>query len=597
MNKQYVYAISNVSDTGALVAELKRSDGVIECYVEEGKLYYVLDERMDEYPVLIEANELCAKYGGALVIGEDDEGEFVGEGGESEDMQGGDGEDDEEEYDSEERADKPAAKKSIFAEEEEDYSEMDEAVFRKKKNKQETFLRFGELILSAVLLTICYLVGGTDGEFGFVTMIAVLAFAVGGYEIFYSAIMDIVHKKPLTENVLVTVAAVIGALLGYVLPTTAFILAFSLAREIAMLGDNVTAQKMLETFYTGSVSVRLESGAVRRLETLEAGDRIRLNEMDVVPCDGVAESDVTVDAYITEGVPSKKIKAGDKVEAGNVVLKGSLLYQATAPAKESRLALEKKAFGEKLGSAGKVAKPVAIINAVCLGVIVLGVFLLPLFGDVKYLEGLRDWGARGMALIAASMLVYGFTLANKCVVNTLVSLRAKRILVDGEEALKKLGTANSFKFQASTLTENGKVKEDAYGCANELLASGVKNVGTEFNIELNDEARAKLDFVEKPVEKERPVTVGEFVTLSGGGEVDILDGELSYIPLCYKAAKAAIRRKRAILVGRMILSVALVAVTFAFAPAAFNPIYFGAISGLICSLFALGTLLSAKSND
>ena len=603
MDKRYSYGITGVTDEKALVSGIKKQAGVVDCYVEDGKLIYVLDEHADEYAVFVEANDLCAKYDGMLTY---EDGPDEGAAGEepadgADDVQSdGDQTDDEGEVVEDGAVfttNGQTKRKSIFDEEEDDYNEVDKIVSKKKKFKQEAWIRAGELIVSAVLFAVCLILPGETNEFGFKTILGVLAFAIGGYEVFYAAITDLMKKKFLSENVIITLAAVMGALLGYVLETTALVVAFAAAKVVESIADGITDGKIEETFYTGSVRASMVGGGDKNIEDIAVGDELALGQFDVVPCDGVAGGEAVLDTYRVSALPETTVKAGDPVYAGSVVLSDKLNVTVEKTNAESALTVEKKNFADTLAGVMKIPQWLVMTNVVCLVGALLMTFLMPLILGGDYATGLRLWGARAIAVIAITMVCYAFFVAVSCVRNAMVTSRYRKIKFAGESSLNKLAGANEFVFLSSVMTENGQIKEDVYGCMNELLSLGVKNVRTEFDNHLDEAVKAKLKFKQKQVDEPRTIVVGKDVTFGGDGEVDIAGGELSFLPLAYKMAKRAGARKNLIFVVKAISLAACVA-ALVFVPAAtFSPIYFGAISAAITALFTILALLSTRKAD
>ena len=600
MEKKYSYGIQGVYDEKSLIDNLKKANGVLDCGIENDRLYYVLDEHADEYSVLLEANELCAKYGGLLTFGDEDgkEQEVSEEAADGENgVEDADGEALEGEA-AEIAAEQPKKTlKSIF-EEEEDYSTVDKIVTKRKKTKGENVMRIVEWSVSAILLIVCFFIEGEDSGFGLKSILSVLAFAIGGYEIFYAAIADLAHKKILSETVIVTLLAVLGALLGYVLPTTALVLAFSAAKTFEFIAEGITDAVVDETFYTGSVDVTLSDGQTKHVEALAVGDEMLLKEFDVVPCDSVALTETRIDAYVPLGVPETIVKEGEELAAGSVVLSKEAKAKVKATNAESKVSVEKNKFIKKLEDHSPVPYPVKIINSAMIVLCFAAAFIVPALLGGDYMLGLRIWGARAIGVMGACTLIYAWTMGGACFKNALIIAKSRRIDYADVKAMEIFADANSFVFNSSALTEDGKVKEDVYGCMNELLSCGVKSVSTEFDNELSKEEADKLRFKRTEVKNEKQVLVGRDVTLGDGkGKIDIESGEISFIPLAYKLAKKAKQRKALIIVAKVVAAVALIVATVFVGTDTINPIYFGAMSGGVSALSAFLVLLSAKKPD
>ena len=610
-NKKYEYKISNVSDINALTSAIKKHNGVEDCYVKNSTLYYILNDHADEYEIMVDANELCTKYGGELIIGEETYYEELGEGSaffqeeekdeklaystvnEQNEPQN-EGQTELEEEQSEETSEPSLNKVDNNLEDDFDY--QDRLVVKKQTLKKDAFIRIGELFVSTILLIVCYaLSGGQTQAMSPSMFVGVLAFAIGGYEIFYSAIGDIVHKKFLSENIIMGLACLLGAFLGYLVETTALALVFGITKEIEVYASGVSQNKLEEIFYTGSVAIKTESGETKKLADIAVNDVLSLSELDIIPCDGIANCDATLDCYRSLGIPEAQVKAGDKVYAGSIVLSENLNMTVEKSNAESQLVLKKNAFEEKLTAYTVVDKKLKYLNVALVFISLLLAFIPPIFGKQGYLLNLQVWGARAIALLSISMLAYAFYLAANCIKNALIALKYTEIEVNNISTFNKLAKANAFKFKASTLTENGSMKADTHGVMNELLAAGVKNVETEFDLELDEEVEAKLDFVQNNVSNKREIVVGKDIMLGSSGDIAIARGEISFVPLSYKIAKLATKRKKLVITLKLLFFVATIAALLFVPFKLINPIYFGVINGAITALFALFSLSILKN--
>ncbi len=605
-NRKFKYKINGVSKIDVLTSTIKSHAEVEDCYVENDTLYYILTDQADEYQIMMQAYELCADLGGELIVDdyaglEDMEQEqteqeptkenpaysTVNEENNEEEAQEETGEDGDNEN-----------QIKVTASADDDFDYQDRLVIKKQTVKKDAIIRIGELILSTILLVVCYLLPDSQTQALSVKMfVGVFAFAIGGYEIFYSAIGDLVHKKFLSENVIMSIACLLGAFLGYLVETTALALVFGVAKEIENFANGVSQNKIEEIFYTGSVAVTTEANEEKKLADISVNDVLCLNQYDIIPCDGVANNNAILDCYRSLGVPEMEVFAGDKVYAGSVVLSDGLKMTAETTNAESLLTQKKNAFLEKLKSFTGLSKTFTFVDLALVLVSLLIAFIPPIFGKQGYLLDLQVWGARGIALLSISTISYAFYLAGNCIKNALITLKYEEIEVNDISTFGKVAGANAFKFKASTLTENGIMKDDTYGVMNELLAAGVKNVETEFDLELSEEERAKLDFVQKDVKDKKEVTVGEDITLEASGNIAIERGEISFVPLCFKVAKQSYKAKTSVIILKALSFIATI-VALIFVPAKIiNPIYFGVINCAITALFALFSLSILKKKN
>lgn len=596
MQRVLTFIVDAIDNEKSLVKRVKKIDGVADCSFDGKTLACVLADGADKNHVLIEVNETCAALGGTLDVGETTDYDVRSDGDDQDnDIEDGNSVEvvaENDDSDESEPAGEQKPKKGFF-DDEEDYSDKDRAVFKRNKDKKEAYFKVGELVVAIILFVISVLIEGSATQFGFKSVLTVLAFAIGGYEIFYSAIGDIARKKFLSENLVITFCAVMGALLGYVTQTALLVIIYSIVKAIETYAVTVSLDKLDETFYTGSVDVKLSDGRVKSISDLAVGDEYVLNEYDVVPCDCVTKTDAVVDAYNVCGKVELFVKAGELLPAGCVVLSKSLTAVVEKPNAESKITLEKRAFEERLNQIKKPQKTISIFGAAWIAVGLLLIFIPPFFTKDGYLIGLREWGARGVAVLSATMIFYTSSLVAKTIVGAMINARSKKIDFKAKQDLLSLGLANCLTFNASLLIENGEMKEDVYGCMNELLNSGVKNVRTLFDVQPSDQVKAKLSFKQKALKNERNLSVGEFVTLSGGGNVDIINGELSFVPLAYKIARRAVKGRRLIVALNSIEAVAVLCGALVVPFAAFNPIFMAAIGAGLSVISAIVVLLSA----
>ena len=486
--------------------------------------------------------------------------------------------------------------KRSFLEEEEDYTEVDKLVTKKAKNKSELIFKAVELSIAVALFIVSLLLPEeyTSSPFTLKTILSILAFAIGGYEIFYEAIGDLISKNVFGECVIMTLVAMCGALLGYVTETTLVIVLFAIGKAVESAAKFATQDRLDELFYTGSMNVTLLSGGVKAINKLTEGDEIALKLYDVIPCDSICKNDVKVDAYNACGKVETVVKAGETVYAGCVLLEDNAIFTVQKTNAQSKLTLDRAAFEKKLSTFGDTPAWVKIVNLAIIPACIALAFIAPIFVGGDYSSALKIWGARAVAITSITTLIYAWSLADTCVKNAVIVARYDKTEFSGMASLETLATANSFEFLSTVLIENGKIKEDVYGCMNELLAAGVKNVSTRFVGETDQTIANKLKFVQKQVKNEKKITVGEFITLAEGGQVEITNGEISYVPLAYKNARRAYGAKRTITIGKIvsaiILSVAALVVPFA----TVNALYFAAASALVGVCGSVVCLLTAS---
>lgn len=576
--KRYFYAIEGNINEAELVERVKKIKGVEDAFFENGGLTYLLLENVDEYDVLVASIEICEALGGTLVVGEDEDKSI-------------------QENESVEEADKK--KDSLEAEsspeEKEAYSYEDRIVEEKKKLKGETLFRLGELTLSIILVVVSFFVKSSGSSLNLKTLLCVVAYAVSGYEIFYSAFVTAIKKKKIRTDALITVASLFGAFFGYISESATFIVLYALAKELEGFASRLSALSFDEIFYTGSASLRLENGEPRSVEGVREGDVLLLKQYDVIPTDGVALSSARVDAYRSEGIYEKDARVGDLIFAGSVVLSESLSFQAKTTNEESRIVKRKKEFEKRTEALkGRPSKLFWLDCGLSLAFLA-ATFIAPLF-YTNYGTGLTEWAGRFISVAFVSNFSYSAFLSVKNARLAFVAAKYVGVDFNNGESFTALSTANSFSVKASFLTEKGELKKDALGTLRELYYSGAKNVTVDFDCELDEKAKEKIDLVDKAFRGEKKIVAGKGGEIGFSGEcegVRIENGEIAMLPLAYDAAKRA--KKRSLLIK--LLSVVKVVCVFvcAFLPSAyFSPLYVAIASGIALSVSAAACLTSAN---
>ena len=143
----YRYKVNGIKNELKICDELMKIDGVVAAYFEDGYLNYEIDERTDEYEILIAAMNLCENDGGELIVGEEDLiSEYDSEDGFSSAVSDENLNDTENGFEEEEKV-----KPTLYDAEEEN---GDHIVAAEKKLKTESTIRFGEISAALVLFLI-----------------------------------------------------------------------------------------------------------------------------------------------------------------------------------------------------------------------------------------------------------------------------------------------------------------------------------------------------------------------------------------------------------------------------------------------------------
>ncbi|MGN0819131.1 MAG: hypothetical protein ACI4M6_01870 [Christensenellaceae bacterium] len=171
-----------------------------------------------------------------------------------------------------------------------------------------------------------------------------------------------------------------------------------------------------------------------------------------------------------------------------------------------------------------------------------------------------------LILLTACEEVYRIILCYKAVKLHIAGVEFKTLA-----SLEKLSEANAFELDASVLTKEGVLRQDAIGAMKELVSLNVKSLKTNFDTELSEDVRKQIDFKEKDFKGKRVVAVGfgKDVSFAACGDVTINNDDIKTLPYLFGAAKKLRRIKR--------LSVAVIAADVVLA----------VLSYVFCGLFAL----------
>ncbi len=602
---KYAYETENVSNKQEIENKIKTLNGVKECLFEGDIFTYVLSSSADEYDILVQSMNLCEENGGELFVAEDNvvpldktfsSSKSLGENEEtSQDVL-----EDEEMEDCVDN--EPIG--ALIDENGEEFEEENEKPLKKPQfqelKKQDISSQMKVAIVELTLATVLFVISlfmpiNYESAFSGRNILAIFAFALSGYEIFYQAIADFVKKKFFTENIIILFISILAVLLGAIVEISAVLILISVAKQIELYFESKLKFNLNERFSTGQNEITASDGSLITVDTLKDGDELSLNKYDYVPCDSIALEKGLVDSFYLTGEFEQKLAENDEVLAGSVVLSDSLKIKVKKSNEESVIVKQKKAFEEKLKEVAKPSKTVLYANLFVFVIAVCYAFLMPFIAGASeyYTSALALSGQRAIAMIFSSLIIYQFSVANKCKKFAFISARINEIDYDNETLICELGLANSFEMGAGQLTENGELKEDSIGAMKELLSLGVQNVTTNFEgVELKEEVKKQIDFVDKAFKGEKKFKCYEKIAFSQeDGKISILNNEISFLPLAYKLAKKANKREKIIKILSVIFSVLLVPTAIFIPFSVFNPIYLGAIGSLI-SLISVALLIT-----
>ena len=589
--KKYSYRIEGNIDANTLVERVKSVKNVVDAKFEGEELTYFLPENADEYDVLVSSMEICASLGAELIVGEEEEKK---------------NEVDvynlcsnvEEDTDNLEKQEK--AEEGVEDETAELYS-SDRIVETKKILKKESLVRGIELLVALAFMFAAVFVPSSTSVISLKTIFSVVAFVVGGYDVFYSAVLGVIKKKIKNYNLIVTISSLFAAFFGYITEVTVFIVIYAIADEVNKFAEQLSSVTLDEIFYTGTVPLTLETGEKRSVGAVVKGDRLSLERYDVVPSDGVALSDGKIDAYRAEGIYEKQVKIGDKVYAGSVVLSDELKFEAEVASSESLLNKKKESFLERTQFLKRDGGKLFALDLALILASIVCCFVLPIFAADYVSELVSNVGICSSIMLTASFSFAAF-IAAEGVYRAVIVAKYRGMDFGAEKAFYSLANANSVVVRSSVLTENARLKPDSIGALKELYFDGAKNVTTEFDCNVEEEDKGKIDLVDKAFKGEKKVFAGgngevSFDRKNIGEAVVIENGEVFMLPLAYSLAKKAVRREKIIKIISPIVKGACI-IAAVFVPASLvSPVYFACVSAFCMLMFTLSSFFATSVKD
>lgn len=198
-------------------------------------------------------------------------------------------------------------------------------------------------MIAVVLSGLLIICGWLTSTLGWPAVSAVLylaSFMIGGYAKAKEGIEELIEHKVLNVNILMILAAVGSAAIGYWTEGAILIFIFALSGALETYVTNKSMLEVSKLMALQPEEARLyENGQERMVpvQALRVGQTVVIKPGDRIPVDGtVTEGSTTVNqAAITgESVPAEK-HPGDAVLAGTVNVQGAILVQVDKPNEET----------------------------------------------------------------------------------------------------------------------------------------------------------------------------------------------------------------------------------------------------------------------
>lgn len=204
--------------------------------------------------------------------------------------------------------------------------------------------RHGAVVITVLCLVFIILawIMGRNGATAWEITFFVLAYAIGGYRKAWEGLETLIKEKDLDVDLLMVVAAIGAASIGFWLDGAILIFIFCLSgalEEYTMEKTNQDIESIMKLRPEEAIVVRDGCERKVKVEKLQTGDIVLVRPGERIPADGkVVEGQSAVDqASITgESIPVDK-RADDEVFAGTINGQGALKIQVTKPAEETLL--------------------------------------------------------------------------------------------------------------------------------------------------------------------------------------------------------------------------------------------------------------------
>lgn len=204
--------------------------------------------------------------------------------------------------------------------------------------------RYGEglaALASGLILAIAYML--EDTSYSWAVALYVTAFLVGGFVKAKEGIITLVQERDLDVNLLMIVAAIGAASIGYWTEGAVLIFIFSLSGALETYTMDRSSRDISSLMDQKPETGTLVAGGVERIvpiEELKAGDLVLVKPGERIPSDGIVTdgaSDVNQASITGESIPIDK-GPGDTVYAGTLNGAGALYVQVSQTSESTMFA-------------------------------------------------------------------------------------------------------------------------------------------------------------------------------------------------------------------------------------------------------------------
>lgn len=388
--------------------------------------------------------------------------------------------------------------------------------------KKEWLYRYGEglaALACGIFIGVAWVIGSTSQLWSVIFYL--LAFAVGGFVKAKEGLLTLIVERDLDVNLLMFVAAIGAASIGYWAEGAVLIFIFSLSGALetyTMDRSKRDISSLMDSKPETGVLIKDGVETLVAIEHLRLGDIVLVKPGERIPADGVVKQGVSAvnQSSITgESVPVDK-GAGDEVFAGTLNCQGALfivvsqLSESTLFAKIIRLVQE--AQSEKPASQQFMERfesiYAKIIILVCLLLIVIPPFALHMSWNQAFYKAMVFLVVASPCALVASIM--------PAMLSAISNSARKGLLFKGGAHLENLATIKVIAFdKTGTLTAGTPVVTDIISFQGYDKTDVLRVAASLESLSGHPLAKAiVLEAQSKGVEIERPT---DFLTLTGWG--------------------------------------------------------------------------------
>ncbi|AMA62395.1 copper-translocating P-type ATPase [Kurthia sp. 11kri321] len=196
-------------------------------------------------------------------------------------------------------------------------------------------------LLSGVLILVAWILSKNIGETTLVVVLYLAAFIIGGFAKAKEGIEETIKEKTLNVELLMILAAIGSAIIGYWTEGAILIFIFAVSGAMETYAMNKSHKEIsaLMDLQPEVANLLLEDGTTKRVQVseLQVGDRLFIKPGERVPTDGVVVEGIsTIDesAITGESIPVTK-QIQNEVFSGTVNLTSTLIVEMTKPNTDS----------------------------------------------------------------------------------------------------------------------------------------------------------------------------------------------------------------------------------------------------------------------